>query len=246
VEKPQESGIFYGWIIVFTGLWVTLVIFGVVNSFSVFFKPLASEFGWDRGLTSLAYSLSWVSFGFLSIASGRLVDRYGPRTVMFVGTLVFAVGTMLLSQLNSLWQLYLFFGLLLPIGQAANVIPLMATGLNWFVERRGLALAIAQSQGVGTVLSSPMAAWLIAAYGWRTSYFVLGLLVFVTALPLLVLIQRRPSDLKLHAYGEIGESRESHSGLLRVDWILNQVLHSRTFWVANAIVFSCCTCHSML
>jgi MFS family permease len=243
VEKPQDSRIFYGWIIVFTGLWVTLVIFGVVNSFSVFFKPLASEFGWDRGLTSLAYSLSWVSFGFLSIASGRLVDRYGPRTVMFVGTLIFAVGTMLLSQLNSLWQLYLIFGVMLPIGQAANVIPLVATVLNWFVERRGLALAIAQSQGVGTVLISPLAAWMIAMYGWRASYFVLGLLVLVTALPLLVLIQRRPSDLKLRAYGEI---RESRGGLLRPDWTLNQVLHSRTFWVANAIVFSCCTCHSML
>jgi MFS family permease len=246
VDKPTEPRVFYGWIIVFTGLWVTLVIFGVVTSFSVFFKPLASEFGWDRGRTSLAYSLSWISFGLLSIAAGHVVDRYGPRTVMFVGTLIFALGTMLLSQLNSLWQLYLIFGLMLPIGKAANVIPLVATVLSWFVQRRGLALAIAQSQGVGTMLISPMAAWLITLYGWRASYFILGLFAFVTALPLILLIQRRPSDLKLRAYGEAGDRQEPRGGLLRVDWTRKQVLHARTFWVVNAIVFSCCACHAML
>jgi MFS family permease len=224
---------------------VTLVIFGVDNSFSVFFKPLAGEFGWDRGLTSLAYSLSWVSFGFLSIVAGRLVDRYGPRTVMFVGTLTFAVGILLLSQLNALWQLYVIFGVLLSIGKATNVIPLVATVLNWFVVRRGLALAIAQSQGVGTVLISPMAAWLIALYGWRVSYLVLGFLVLATALPLILFIQWRPADLKLQAYGA-GDGREPRGGILRVDWTLTQVLHNRTFGVANAIVFSCCTCHSIV
>ena len=79
MDTQHGSRVFYGWIMVFAGLWVTLVIFGVVNSFSVFFKPLAHEFGWDRGLISLAYSLSWVIFGCLSIAAGRLVDRYGPH-----------------------------------------------------------------------------------------------------------------------------------------------------------------------
>jgi MFS family permease len=246
VDKPNESRVFYGWIIVFAGLWVTLVLFGVINSFSIFFKPLASEFGWDRGLTSLAYSLSWISFGFLSILAGRLVDRYGPRAVMFIGTLIFAIGTMLLSQINSLWQLYLIFGLMLPIGQAANVIPLVATVLNWFVRRRGLALATAQSQGVGTMLISPMAAWLIALYGWRAGYFALGIFTLVTAVPLILLIRRRPSDLKLHAYGESRDRQEARDGPLHGDWGLKQVLHSHTFWVANAIVFSCCTCHSML
>ena len=71
---------FYGWIIVFAGLWVTLVVFGVVSSFSVFFKSPAQEFGWDRGFTSLAYSLSWVSFGCMGIVAGRLVDRYGRHS----------------------------------------------------------------------------------------------------------------------------------------------------------------------
>jgi MFS family permease len=244
VDKQRGRRVFYGWIIVFAGLWVTLVIIGAVNAFGIFFKPMAAEFGWDRGLTSRAYSLHWVSFGFLSIAAGRLVDRYGPHTVMFVGTLILAVGPLLLSQVNALWQLYVIFGVLLSIGKAANVIPLVATVLTWFVARRGLALAIAQSQGA--VLISPMAARLIALYGWRMSYLGLGLLVLATALPLILLIQRQPADVKLRAYGDGGDERARHGGLLRVDWTLNQVLHSGSFWVANAIVFSCCTCHSIL
>ena len=115
---------------------------------------------------------------------------------------------------------------MLPIGKAANVIPLVATVLSWFVQRRGLALAIAQSQGVGTMLISPMAAWLIALYGWRATYFVLGVFALVTALPLILLILRRPSDLKLRAYGETGDRRETRGGLLRVDWTLTQVLRT--------------------
>jgi MFS family permease len=89
------------------------------------------EFGWDRGLTSLAYSLSWVSFGCLSTVAGRLVDRFGPRTVMFVGTLIVAVRTRLLGQLHSLWQLYPVFGLMLPIGKAPNSTPLGAPRAPW-------------------------------------------------------------------------------------------------------------------
>jgi predicted MFS family arabinose efflux permease len=100
---------------------------------------------------------------------------------------------------------------------------------------------------VGTVLISPIAAWLIAMYGWHASYFILAGFALVTVLPLIVLIQRRPADLQLWACGQDWYHKgKTRGGLLRVDWTLNQVLHSRTFWVAIAIVFSCCTCHSLL
>jgi MFS family permease len=164
------------------------------------------------------------------------VDKQPGRRVFYGWIIVFA----------GLWVTLVIFGVLLSIGKAANVIPLVATVLNWFVARPGPTLAIAQSQGAGAVLISPMAAWLIALHGWRMSYLGLGLLVLATALPLILLIQRQPADVKLRAYGDGGDERARHGGLLRVDWTLNQVLHSGSFWVANAIVFSCCTCHSIL
>jgi MFS family permease len=76
-----------------------------------------------------------------------LVDSYGPRTVMFVGT-------MLLSQLHSLWQLYLIFGLMLSIGKAANVIPLVATVLNLLFREFFGQKAIGSILGVFTAMSS--------------------------------------------------------------------------------------------
>jgi hypothetical protein len=75
VGRQRRSRVFYGWILGFAGLWVTLVVFGVVSSFSVFFKFLAWEFGWNRGLTSLTYSLGGVIFGCMGVVAGRLVDR---------------------------------------------------------------------------------------------------------------------------------------------------------------------------
>lgn len=246
MEWQRKPPVLYGWVIVCAGLWVTLVLFGLTNAFSVFFKPLSVEFGWDRGVTSLAYSISWLSFGVLSIGAGRLVDRYGPRAVMLGGLGIFVVGTLLLSQIRSLWQLYVIFGVVLSIGRAANLIPLITTVLGWFNTRRGLALALAQSQGVGTVLMVPLAAWLIAQYGWRFSYTVLGVFILVTAAPLLLLIRQAPGGAPGAGARVPSRPSEPAQSLEPQDWTLRQALRSHTFWVANAIVFCCCTCHSVL
>ena len=246
MKWQRKPPVLYGWVIVCAGLWVTLVLFGLTNAFSVFFKPLSVEFGWDRGVTSLAYSISWLSFGVLSIGAGRLVDRYGPRAVMLGGLGIFVVGTLLLSQIRSLWQLYVIFGVVLSIGRAANLIPLITTVLGWFNTRRGLALALAQSQGVGTVLMVPLAAWLIAQYGWRFSYTVLGVFILVTAAPVLLLIRQAPGGARGAGARVPSRPSEPAQSLEPQDWTLRQALRSHTFWVANAIVFCCCTCHSVL
>src|SRR4051812_29089285 len=138
--------VFYGWVIVFAGLVLTLIMYGIVETFSIMFKPIAADFHWDRGAVSLASMLNFLTFGAASLGCGLLSDRFGSRRVMLAGSLVFVAGTLLMGQIESLWQLYLFFGVLLAVGRAATGVPLTVLVTKWFTRNQGLALALSQSQ----------------------------------------------------------------------------------------------------
>src|SRR5262249_57987319 len=101
---------------------------------------------------------------------GALSDRCGARRTMIGGGLIFIAGTLLLSQIQSLWQLYFSFGVLLALGRAAAGVPLMALVTKWFVRNQGLALALAQSQNVGPAIFAPLSVFLLTGYGWRGAY----------------------------------------------------------------------------
>jgi MFS family permease len=135
--EEQRGGFFYGWVIVFAGLILSLIMFGVVDSFGVMFKPISEQFHWDRGTISVASMVNWIAFGLGTLLFGTLSDRFGSRRIMIVGGLIFIAGTLLLSRIQSLWQLYLSFGVLLAIGRAAAGVPLMALVTKWFVRNQG-------------------------------------------------------------------------------------------------------------
>ena len=106
---------------------------GAYVAFSVFFKPLAADFGWSRTTISGATSLAYLMMGALGIVAGSLNDRFGPRIVMAITGVVCGVGYLLLSRLNSAWELYVFYGLMIGTGlSSADVIPLTVTA-RWFV-----------------------------------------------------------------------------------------------------------------
>jgi len=82
-----SSTFFYGWIILLGGFLILVVDGGVRFSFGVLVKPLAAEFGWDRGAITFAYTLNMLVFGFAQMMAGRLLDRYGPARIPELGEL---------------------------------------------------------------------------------------------------------------------------------------------------------------
>ncbi|MFC1956105.1 MFS transporter [Chloroflexota bacterium] len=101
INKPQ---FFYGYIVVLATLFTMILMFGAYNSFGVFFKPLLTEFGWTRAMTSAAFSLSWIMQGLLAIIIGKLSDRLGPRIVMTICSFFLGLGYLLMSQVGTIWQ----------------------------------------------------------------------------------------------------------------------------------------------
>ena len=85
----NEPRLFYGYIVVVSAFLIMVVSWSLYSSFGVFFKPLLTEFGWTRAMTSGAFSLSMIIYGLLGIVVGGLTDRFGPRVVLtFCGFLL--------------------------------------------------------------------------------------------------------------------------------------------------------------
>ncbi len=239
LEQEQSS---YGWVIVFAGLIISLCMYGVIESFAIMFKPIAAQFAWDRGTVSVASMISWTSFGLSSLICGRLSDRFGSKWVIIAGGLFFVAGTFLMSQVQSLWQLYVYFGVVLAIGRSATGVPMVALVTKWFVKRQGLALAIAQSQNVGSAVFAPLAVFLLAHNDWRWSYIWLGLITLVV-LPLSLLMRdKQVASTEAQPTGS-GSATTRAPGL---GMTLSEAMRTRAFWTLNLMVLGCCICHSCI
>lgn len=241
-ERVGQEQPTYGWVIVFAGLIISLCMYGVIESFAIMFKPIAEQFAWDRGTVSVASMISWTSFGISSLICGRLSDRFGSKWVIITGGLFFVAGTFLMSQVQSLWQLYVYFGVVLAIGRSATGVPMVALVTKWFVKRQGLALAIAQSQNVGSAVFAPLAVFLLAHNDWRWSYIWLGVITLIV-LPLSILMRDK----------KIEPPRAQPTGFTRADvhattpgMTLGEAMRTRAFWTLNLMVLGCCMCHSCI
>jgi MFS family permease len=246
MEQPRRF--FYGWVIVFAGLILSLIMYGVVDALGVMFKPIAEQFHWDRATISAASLINWITMGVASLAYGALSDRFGSRQVMIVGGLLFAVGTLLMSQIQSLWQLYVVFGVMLAVGRSAAGVPLTALVTKWFVRNQGLALALAQSQNVGSAVFAPLSVFLLAEYGWRGAYLWIGVgALLIVPLTLLMRDHHTSASLALPS-----SPRARHGGGLTAQapllggMTLSEAMRTRAFWTLNLMVLGCCTCHSCI
>ena len=166
----KKSKLFYGYIVVAAALLIVIIAHGAQYTFGIFFNPILTEFGWTRTATSGAFSLYLVLWGFFGIFVGRLSDRFGSRLVMTVCGFFLGLGYLLMSQIGAIWQLYLFYGVLIAIGMSGCWVPLISTVPRWFVKRRGMMTGIVTwGWGRATPLLSLVASQLIAASStvWR-------------------------------------------------------------------------------
>ena len=215
------------WLVV-GAVWITLAIAsGLYFSFPVFFVALVEEFGWSRGATAAAFSISSVVQGVVAPLVGMLVDRLGPRRVMLGGAVLLGAACTLSSRVGSLASLYLMVGVLAAIGVCAvSWVPSGALIARWFAERRGSMMGLAFSgMGAGVLVMGPLAQWLIAGHGWRTAYLVLGVGTLAVLLPLTWLGVREAPPLPR----ELGDERQS-AGDDKPRRGVGDALRTRAFW----------------
>jgi len=220
---------FYGYAVVAAAFLLMLTMWGAYYSFGIFFEPLLADFGWTKAMTSGAFSLSFFLTGILGVLAGKLTDRFGPRIVVTACGLFLGLGYILVSRTETVWQLYLFYGIVVALGMASSVTPLQSTVARWFVKRRGTMTGLVISGiGVGMVIVPPVANQLILHYGWRQSYIMVGVAALVLTLVTAQFLRRDPAQTGQRPFGE-GEVRVSgniyHRGLT-----LARAVRTWQFW----------------
>lgn len=151
----------------------TFATFGVAYSFGAFFESVTEEFDSGSGATAFVFALT-ISLSFLlAPVTGRFADRHGPRPVLLAGAVFLAVGLLATTITPTLWVGYLTYGVGVGAAVACAYVPMVANVGGWFVRHRTAALGLAVAGiGLGTLVANPLAAALIDATSWRTTFVV--------------------------------------------------------------------------
>ena len=196
--RPQGK-VFYGWWIVLSASgiqWLAAVLW--MQSYGAYVVLLQEEFGWSKTLLAGAFALTRLESGLLGPLQGWLVDRFGPRIILVIGTSIFGIGFMLFSYVDSILTFYLAFALIALGSSLGGFVTLMVAVVNWFRQHRTKATAVSQiGYSVGG-LCVPLVIISLETIGWRATAFYSGILVLIVGLPLIRVIRHRPED-----YGEL-------------------------------------------
>lgn len=201
----------YAWIIVSVTFLILLAVQGVRLSFGAFVEPWERQFSMDRSTISLISTMSFIVYGISQPVIGRLVDKWGARTVLAWSALLTGVSIFLTYLVTSPWQLFLLYGLgvSLGVGGASNVAASVLV-VNWFSKKRGLAFGIMEAGfGAGQMLLVPGSLMLIHWFSWKLTVVVLGLLLIVIVFPAaLLMLRNNPSEKKTEPIGGLVASEK--------------------------------------
>jgi MFS family permease len=247
-KKIATSDVFYGWYVLASSFFLLFFQSGARFSFGIMFKPMAAELGWNRASISSAFFLNAVFFALTMSLAGKLYDRYGPRWVILISTVLLGAGYISTSQVYSLWQFHLFYGVLTAVGIGGASVPLIAALMSkWFARRRGLAISLALSGNcLGQFVMVPIINWVVFAYGWRFSYVLLGFIILAgNILLVLTVIKGDPEDMgfKPHGYDSVDAAtipeKPNNTVPRPNDLSLMQASKTPSFWFFLLFMFIC-------
>jgi len=215
--------------------------------------PLRETFGIEKLALNTSYTIATVLSAFPLVLVGALADRLGPRRMLALTAFVFGLGCMLMSTVTGLLTVFIGFFLLRFLGQGALALVSQHTLAMWFHRRLGSIHGLKQLLVFG--LWSPLPAatvWLMAQYGWRETYMIFGVLIWLLVIPLaLWLVRDKPEDLGLamdndwpDAITDTGETpdeieSESYSAALNHEpaFTLKQAARTRAYWTLATAIF---------
>ncbi len=203
VTTVKHHRIHPAWIVAAVSLVALIGAAGFRSAPGVLMVPLQDEFGWSRGLLSIAVGVNLILYGLTAPFAAALMDRFGIRKVTSCALVLVALGSGLTVFVTTGWQLVLTWGVLIGLGTGSMALVFAATIANrWFVKRRGLVMGVLTAGGAaGQLVFLPLMAWLSEQYGWRSaSLLVSGCALAVVPLVLLF-VRNYPADLGVEPYG---------------------------------------------
>jgi MFS family permease len=206
---------------------------GLSESFTVFLKPIAESFGWDRAQVVSVYSLTWLTIGLSAPLVGRIFDRSGPRTVYGLGMFLLGAAFLIAAHAQYLWQFQLSIGLCVGFGAALiGIVPNSILLGRWFGPRLPTAMAVVYSaMGGGVLVLLPGSQILIDQLGWRGAYQAIGMIALGLLVPLLLLPWR------LFSGGSPHVVKKADPDSVDQGWTLSSAIRHHAFWALFSTFF---------
>ncbi len=228
----------YRWVIVAAGALLGCIAIGAMFALPVFLVPMTKATGWSRTGISSAMTIGFLAMAVGSIGWGSVSDRIGPRLVVLIGSTLLAVSLVLTAWCPNLLTFQLVFGLLTGIAVSAIFAPMMATVTGWFDTQRSLAVSLVSAgMGMAPMTMSPVAAWLVTHYDWRTSFLIIAAITAVTMIPVSFLVRRPPA---LSGEGPAAATADRPAP----EMSLKDAVRSPQFIILMLTNFFCCATHS--
>ena len=238
---------YYGWLVLGTAALGALAATGITQLVLGAIQGLILEdMGWDR--STLAYAVTagtWAS-GLLTPLVGRLADRYGPRGLMPVAILIVGVSFFALAGISAVWQFYAAYIIARTIAHP-NIIGVVprTVAVNFFQRRRNFALGLtSMARPVGGAINIQVISLISRGFSWRVAYRVLGIFALALAVPLFVVMRRRPEDIGLQPDGDTrplkgelprpraaGPEIQGASAPKQREWRVGEAVFTSTFWL---------------
>ncbi|KIZ41788.1 MULTISPECIES: MFS transporter [Rhodopseudomonas] len=226
----------YRWVIVAAGALLGCVAAGGMFSLPVLLRPITGDTGWSVSGISSAMTIGFLAMAVGSVVWGTVSDRIGPLPVVLAGSIAVAAGLALASRASSMVEFQLVFGLLVGSATAAIFAPMMACVTGWFDTNRSLAVSLVSvGMGMAPMTMSPLVAWLVSSYDWRTALQILAVVVAMLMIPAALLVRRPPA-----LAGQAPQSGETAP----VEMSLARAVRSPQFITLLMTNFFCCATHS--
>lgn len=242
-SHPVKKKRFYGWNIV----GASALMNGLGGSvhwqgFTVLFIPISQSLGLTNAQTAMPFALSRAENGLMGPITGWLLDRYGVRRLMLIGTIFTGVGYILLAQTSTFWAFVFVYLFVVSVGSSTSFMQASTTAINtWFARRRGIAMSINSAAfRLGGAFMVPLLSVAVLRWGWETAALWVGIGMLVLIAPLSILFKRSPESIGLGPDGDplpkqvSGSDAESNSTEITAtddDWTAKDAIRTRAFWV---------------
>ncbi|HEX6731287.1 MAG TPA: MFS transporter [Pyrinomonadaceae bacterium] len=236
IRRPSVGPIafpfYYGWVNVFVAaLAMVGTLPGRTQGLGLITEPLLKELQIDR--VAFARINLWATLigALFCLGVGKLIDRFGSRSVLTLVTLALATVVLLMSGAGSVVLIAILVTLTRGFGQSAlSVVSITLVG-KWFVRRVDLAMAVyTVALSVGFMLAFPIIGGMVVSAGWRTTWWTIGLALLFGLAPLsLLLVRRSPESSLIHSNNEIPMDQGKHKS--NAGFTLGQALSTPSFWV---------------
>ena len=242
----------YAWVIVgvATVMWMTSS--SMRFAIAVLVPEFKELFGWSLTIITAGFTIQWLMSAALSPVCGWLSDRYGVRRVMWGGGLLFMAGMVMTGIMNSWWEYYVYFGLLLAAGMASFQVTLVSGVTLWFRRNLGLAMGILQGlQGLATAFLIGVVYLMFENWGLRATFWIPGIAGGVILLTLTRWFYNEPADRGITQYGAPSDEpvrrlQNNAVAKLRTNVFFKQVQRTGAFWNLSTIHGLGCAGHNII